>query len=85
LEIIIISQRFANTLCRVPRGIEYPVEQLQEGTLWNSYKRVLNVLQRHFFFPKGCPISKQRGNLFVMPQKAIQFKIKVQKATNSFD
>jgi hypothetical protein len=35
-------------------------------------------------FQEGCPINKERGNLFAIPLKKLKVKIKEQEATDSF-
>jgi hypothetical protein len=56
-----------------PEGIDYPLEQLSE---------VLDNLYGHF--QEGCPINKERGNLFAIPLKKLKVKRKIQEATDSF-
>jgi hypothetical protein len=56
------------------RSIDYPPEQLSEG---------LDNLYEHF--QEGCPINKERGNLFAIPLKKLKVKIKIQEATDSFE
>jgi hypothetical protein len=58
-----------------PEGIDYPPEQLSEGT-------VLDNVYGHF--QEGCPIIKERGNLFAIPLKKLEVKIIIQEATDSF-
>jgi hypothetical protein len=33
---------------------------------------------------EGCPINKERGNLFAIPLKKLKVKIKIKEATDSF-
>jgi hypothetical protein len=33
---------------------------------------------------EGCPVNKERGNLFAIPLKKLKVKIKIQEATDSF-
>jgi hypothetical protein len=35
-------------------------------------------------FQEGCPINKERGNLFAIPLKKLKVKIKIQVTTDSF-
>jgi hypothetical protein len=42
----------------------------------------MDNLYRHL--QEGCPISKERGNLFAIPLKKLKEKIKIQEATDSF-
>jgi hypothetical protein len=35
-------------------------------------------------FQDGCPINKERGNLFAIPLKKLKLKTKIQEATDSF-
>jgi hypothetical protein len=51
-------------------------------TLQSSCQRVLDNLYGRF--QEGCPINKERGNLFAIPQKKLKVKIKIQEATDSF-
>jgi hypothetical protein len=51
-------------------------------TLQSSCKRVLDNFYGHF--QEGCPINKERGNLFAIPLKKLKVKIKIQEATDSF-
>jgi hypothetical protein len=45
-----------------------------------SCQRVLDNLYRHL--QRGCPINKERGNLFAIPLKKPKGKIKIQEATD---
>jgi hypothetical protein len=56
-----------------PEGIDHPPEQLSEG---------IGNLYRHL--QEGCPINKERGNLFAIPLKKLKVKINIQEATDSF-
>jgi hypothetical protein len=51
-------------------------------TLQSNCQRVLDNLYRHF--QEGCPINKERGNLFAIPLKKLKVKISIQEATDSF-
>ncbi len=51
-------------------------------TLQSNCQRVLDNLNRHL--QQGCPINKERGNLFAIPLKKLKFKINIQEATDSF-
>jgi hypothetical protein len=46
-------------------------------TLQSSCQRVLDNLYRHL--QEGCPINKERGNLFAIPPKKLKVKIKIQE------
>jgi hypothetical protein len=42
----------------------------------------MDILYRHL--QEGCPINKERGNLFEIPLKKLKVKIIIQEATASF-
>jgi hypothetical protein len=54
------------------KGYCYPLEQLSEGIILYRYLQ------------EGCPINKERGNLFAIPPKKLKVEIKIQEATDSF-
>jgi hypothetical protein len=74
---------FANSTY-LPEGCQYsPVlHQRVLITLQSSCQRVLDNLYRHL--QEGCPIYKEKGNLFAISIKKLKVKIKIQKATDSF-
>jgi hypothetical protein len=49
-------------------------------TLQSNCQRVLDNLYRQ----EGCPINKERGNLFAIPLKKLKVKINIQEETDSF-
>jgi hypothetical protein len=68
----------------LPEGCHSPLILGQRVliTLQSSCQRVLDNLYGHF--QEGCPINKERGNLFAIPLKKLKVKIKIQEATDSF-
>jgi hypothetical protein len=74
---------FANSTY-LPEGSQQPINLGQRVliTLQSSCQRVLDNLYRHL--QEGCPINKERGNLFAIPQKKLKVKINIQEATDSF-
>jgi hypothetical protein len=68
----------------LPEGCQHPLILGQRVllTLRSNCQRVLDNLQRHL--QEGCPINKERGNLFAIPLKKLKVKIKIQEATDSF-
>jgi hypothetical protein len=48
-------------------------------TLQSSCQRVFDNLYGHF--QEGCPINKERGNLFDIHLKKLKVKIKIQELT----
>jgi hypothetical protein len=73
LQIAHICQRVANTLKSVARG-GYPPKQ--------CFQRLLDNLYR--YLEEGCPINKERGNLFSIDLKKLKVAIKIQEAPDSF-
>jgi hypothetical protein len=73
---------FANSTY-FPEGCHHPLILGQRVllTLQSNCPRVLYNLYRHL--QEGCPINKERGNLFAIPLKKIKVKIKIQEATDS--
>jgi hypothetical protein len=51
-------------------------------TIQSSCQRLLDNLYRHL--QEGCPINKERGNLFAIPLKKLKVKMKIQEADDSF-
>jgi hypothetical protein len=51
-------------------------------TLQSNCQRALDNLYRHL--QEGCPINKERGNLFAIPLEKLKVKINIQEATDSF-
>jgi hypothetical protein len=68
LQIAQICLRVANSFWSFARGYWLP-------------SRVVN-LYKHL--QEGCPINKERGNLFAIPLKKTKVKIRIQEITNSF-
>jgi hypothetical protein len=62
-----------------PEGCQYSLILGQRVliTLQSSFQKVLD---KHL--QEGCPIDKERGNLFAIPLKKL--KVKVQEGTDSF-
>jgi hypothetical protein len=50
-------------------------------TLQSSFQRVLDNFYRHL--QEGCPVNKERDNLFAIPLKKLKVKIKIQEVTDS--
>jgi hypothetical protein len=69
---------------------------ITSDTLKQIYQRVANTLlppvtnltegcqQPMAHLQEGCPNCTQRGNLFAIPLKKVKFKVKNQKARNSY-
>jgi hypothetical protein len=74
---------FANSTY-LPEGCPHPLILGQRVLiiLQSNCQRVLDNLYRHL--QEGCPINKERGNLFAIPWKKLKVKIKIQEATDSF-
>jgi hypothetical protein len=74
---------FANNTY-LPEGFQHPLILGQRVllSLQSNCQRVLDNLYRHL--QEGCPINKERGNLFAIPLKKLEVKIKIQEATDSF-
>jgi hypothetical protein len=68
----------------LPEGCQHPLILSQRVmiTLQSNFQRVLDNLYRHL--QEGCPINKERGNLFAIPLKKLKVKINIQEATGSF-
>jgi hypothetical protein len=73
---------FANSIY-LPEGCQHPLILGQSVliTLQSNCQRVLDNLYRHL--QEGCPINKERGNLFAIPLKKLKIKINIQEATDS--
>ncbi len=56
--------------CQYPEGIDYLCSSCQ----------VVKGIQRCFL--DGCPVSKQRGNLFAITLENLKYRAKVQEAKN---
>jgi hypothetical protein len=74
---------FANSTY-LPEGCQHPLILGQRVliTLQSNCQRVLDSLYRHL--QEGCPINKERGNLFAIPLKKLKVKINIQEVTDSF-
>jgi hypothetical protein len=68
----------------LPEGCQYPLILGQRVliTLQSSCQRVLDNLYRHL--QEGCLINKERGNLFAIPLKKLEVKIRIEEVTDSF-
>jgi hypothetical protein len=68
----------------LPEGCHSPLILGQRVliTLQSSCQRVLDNPNGHF--QEGCPINKERGNLFAIPLKKLKVTMKIQEATDSF-
>ncbi len=78
-----VLTNFANSIY-LPEGCQHPLilGQRELITLQSNCQRVLYKLYRHL--QEGCPINKERGNLFAIPLKKLKIKINIQEATDSF-
>jgi hypothetical protein len=74
---------FANSTY-LPEGCQHPLILGQRVliALQSNGQRVLDNLNRHL--QEGCPINKERGNLFAIPLEKLKVKINIQEATDSF-
>jgi hypothetical protein len=74
---------FANSTY-LPEGCQYPLILGQRVliTLWSNCQRVLDNLYRNL--QEGCPIIKERGNLFAISPKKRNLKREIKEATDSF-
>ncbi len=81
------AQRALATLANstyLPEGFQHPLI-LGQGvliTLQINFQGLLDNLCKHL--QGGCPINKERGNLFAITLKKLKVKIKIQVATDSF-
>jgi hypothetical protein len=76
------SGNFANCTY-LPEGCQYPLI-LGQRVLITSRAVVKEVDNLFRHLQEGCLINKERDNLFAIPLKKLEVKIRIQEVTDSF-